>query len=49
LMYVSPDYMNTTLSQNESREMLKWLNNNRRMLLDLYRNQYNMLLTMLID
>ena len=39
-MYVSPDYMNTTLSQNESREMLKWLNNNRRMLLDLYRNQY---------
>ena len=39
-MYVSPDYMNTTLSQNESREMLKWLNHNRRMLLDLYRNQY---------
>ncbi len=32
--------MNTTLSQNESREMLKWLNRNRRMLLDLYRNQY---------
>ena len=32
--------MNTTLSQNESREMLKWLNCNRRMLLDLYRNQY---------
>ena len=32
--------MNTTPSQNESREMLKWLNRNRRMLLDLYRNQY---------
>ncbi len=32
--------MNTTLSQNESREILKWLNRNRRMLLDLYRNQY---------
>ena len=32
--------MNKTLSQNESHEMLKWLNRNRRMLLDLYRNQY---------
>ena len=32
--------MNTTPSQNESREMLKWLKRNRRMLLDLYRNQY---------
>ncbi|MEI2578901.1 retropepsin-like domain-containing protein [Scytonema sp. PRP1] len=32
--------MSKTLSQNESREMLKWLNRNRQMLLDLYRNQY---------
>ncbi len=32
--------MNTTPSQNESREMLKWLNRNRHMLLDLYKNQY---------
>ncbi|MEG4800928.1 retropepsin-like domain-containing protein [Microcoleus sp. ARI1-B5] len=32
--------MNRTLFQEESSEMLKWLNNNRRMLLDLYRNQY---------
>jgi Family of unknown function (DUF5678)/Aspartyl protease len=32
--------MKTTLFQQESREMLKWLNQNRRMLLDLYRNQY---------
>ncbi|MFM9267822.1 retropepsin-like domain-containing protein [Tychonema sp. BBK16] len=32
--------MNTTPSPSESREMLKWLTRNRRMLLDLYRNQY---------
>ncbi|KAB8331635.1 hypothetical protein SD80_024485 [Scytonema tolypothrichoides VB-61278] len=32
--------MSQTPSQNESREMLKWLNHNRQMLLDLYRNQY---------
>ncbi|MBW4634000.1 MAG: retropepsin-like domain-containing protein [Iphinoe sp. HA4291-MV1] len=32
--------MSKTPSQNESREMLKWLNHNRQMLLDLYRNQY---------
>ncbi|BAZ23991.1 hypothetical protein NIES4073_48820 [Kalymmatonema gypsitolerans NIES-4073] len=32
--------MSKTPSQNESREMLKWLNHNRHMLLDLYRNQY---------
>ena len=32
--------MNTTPSQNESREMLKWLNRNRQMLLDSYKNQY---------
>jgi hypothetical protein len=32
--------MRKTFSQNESREMLKWLNHNRQMLLDLYRNQY---------
>jgi hypothetical protein len=33
-------YMSKTPSQNESREMLKWLNHNRQMLLDFYRNQY---------
>ncbi|MBD1923353.1 retropepsin-like domain-containing protein [Microcoleus sp. FACHB-831] len=32
--------MNKTPSPEESREMLKWLNRNRRLLLDLYRNQY---------
>ncbi|MDF5721736.1 MAG: DUF5678 domain-containing protein [Rhizonema sp. PD37] len=32
--------MSETPSHNESREMLKWLNHNRQMLLDLYRNQY---------
>ncbi len=32
--------MNTTSSQDESRETLKWLNHNRQMLLDLYKNQY---------
>jgi hypothetical protein len=32
--------MSKTPSQNESREMLKWLNQNRQMLLDLYKNQY---------
>jgi hypothetical protein len=32
--------MSKTLSQNESREMLKWLNHKRQMLLDFYRNQY---------
>ncbi|GAB1537626.1 hypothetical protein NUACC21_02750 [Scytonema sp. NUACC21] len=32
--------MSETFSQNESRQMLKWLNQNRQMLLDLYRNQY---------
>lgn len=32
--------MSKTPSQNESREMLKWLNHNRQMLLDLYKNQY---------
>ncbi|NMG18548.1 retropepsin-like domain-containing protein [Brasilonema bromeliae] len=32
--------MSQSPSQNESREMLKWLNHNRQMLLDLYRNQY---------
>ncbi|MBW4626090.1 MAG: hypothetical protein KME49_11445 [Brasilonema octagenarum HA4186-MV1] len=32
--------MSQAPSQNESREMLKWLNHNRQMLLDLYRNQY---------
>lgn len=32
--------MSKTPSQDESREMLKWLNQNRQMLLDLYRNQY---------
>ncbi len=30
--------MNTTPSQHESREMLKWLNHNRQILLDLYKN-----------
>jgi hypothetical protein len=29
-----------TFSKEESREMLKWLNRNRQMLLDLYKNQY---------
>jgi Family of unknown function (DUF5678)/Aspartyl protease len=32
--------MSRTPSQNESREMLKWLNRNRQMLLDSYKNQY---------
>lgn len=33
--------MNTTpSSQEETQEILKWLNTNRRMLLDLYKNQY---------
>ncbi|GAA6621148.1 DUF5678 domain-containing protein [Scytonema sp. NUACC26] len=32
--------MSKTFSQDESRQMLKWLNQNRQMLLDLYRNQY---------
>ncbi|MBW4567656.1 MAG: hypothetical protein KME31_06410 [Tolypothrix carrinoi HA7290-LM1] len=32
--------MSKTPDQNESREMLKWLNQNRQMLLDLYKNQY---------
>lgn len=32
--------MSKTPSQNESRKMLKWLNQNRQMLLDLYRNHY---------
>ncbi|HEY9874384.1 MAG TPA: retropepsin-like domain-containing protein [Candidatus Obscuribacterales bacterium] len=32
--------MNTTPSPEESRAMLKWLNRNRQMLLDLYKNQY---------
>ncbi len=32
--------MSTTPSQNESREMLKWLNRNRQILLDSYKNQY---------
>lgn len=32
--------MNTKASLEESRQMLKWLNCNRQMLLDLYRNQY---------
>ena len=32
--------MNTTPSKNERDEMLKWLNCNRQMLLDLYKNQY---------
>ncbi|MBW4577645.1 MAG: hypothetical protein KME08_20625 [Aphanothece sp. CMT-3BRIN-NPC111] len=32
--------MSKTPSSEESREMLKWLNRNRQMLLDLYKNQY---------
>ncbi|MCU0540769.1 MAG: DUF5678 domain-containing protein [Oscillatoriaceae cyanobacterium Prado104] len=32
--------MPRTPFQEETSEMLKWLNQNRRMLLDLYRNQY---------
>lgn len=32
--------MNTTPSKSERDEMLKWLNRNRQMLLDLYKNQY---------
>ncbi len=32
--------MSKTPDQNESREMLIWLNQNRQMLLDLYKNQY---------
>lgn len=32
--------MSVTPSQIEDREMLKWLNRNRQMLLDLYKNQY---------
>ncbi len=32
--------MSKTPSQDESRERLKWLNRNRQMLLDLYKNQY---------
>lgn len=32
--------MSKTPSQNESREMLIWLNQNRQMLLDLYKSQY---------
>jgi hypothetical protein len=32
--------MNTTHSQEETQEILTWLNRNRRMLLDLYKNQY---------
>lgn len=32
--------MSVTPSQIEDREMLKWLNRNREMLLDLYKNQY---------
>ncbi|WP_298920465.1 retropepsin-like domain-containing protein [uncultured Nostoc sp.] len=32
--------MNKTPSPNESQQMLKWLNQNRKMLLDLYKNQY---------
>lgn len=32
--------MSTIPSQDESRERLKWLNRNRQMLLDLYKNQY---------
>ena len=32
--------MQTTSFQQESHEMLKWLTQNRRMLLELYRNQY---------
>ncbi|MEH2339957.1 retropepsin-like domain-containing protein [Nostoc sp.] len=32
--------MNKTPSGDESQQMLKWLNQNRQMLLDLYKNQY---------
>lgn len=32
--------MNTTPSKGETDEILKWLNRNRQMLLDLYKNQY---------
>ncbi|MEH2468319.1 DUF5678 domain-containing protein [Nostoc sp.] len=32
--------MNKTPSADESQQMLKWLNQNRQMLLDLYKNQY---------
>lgn len=32
--------MNSTPTPQESQQMLKWLNLNRQMLLDLYRNQY---------
>ncbi|MCW5313795.1 hypothetical protein GTQ43_08240 [Nostoc sp. KVJ3] len=32
--------MNKTPSPDESQQMLKWLNQNRQMLLDLYKNQY---------
>lgn len=32
--------MSVTPSQDEDREMLKWLNRNRQMLLNLYKNQY---------
>jgi Family of unknown function (DUF5678) len=32
--------MNTTPSKSETDEILKWLNHNRQMLLDLYKNQY---------
>ncbi|MEH2213509.1 DUF5678 domain-containing protein [Nostoc sp.] len=32
--------MNTTPSKREIDEMFKWLNRNRQMLLDLYKNQY---------
>lgn len=32
--------MSKTPSPEESREMLKWLNRNRSMLLDYYKNQY---------
>jgi len=32
--------MQTTVFQQQSHEMLKWLTQNRRMLLELYRNQY---------
>ncbi|MBC6431307.1 hypothetical protein FM036_10995 [Nostoc sp. HG1] len=32
--------MNKTPSPDESKQMLKWLNQNRQMLLDLYKNQY---------
>lgn len=33
--------MPRTPFQEETSEMLKWLNQNRRMLLDLYRKQYD--------